>query len=166
MLNSPLDFGIQFTNRIHSTSSIRVFFKSFRVQNPYFPKNLQPKNPYKNPYFSTLQGSKPLFFPSESNTITFSSSGIIVNFTSARPGVATPFLAQEWVTSPGQITTIDKYCKSKNVFMKFFCFEVGQKFQGQPFYSTLTLSTFRVPNPYFPKKFRVHPYRGDSYGGG
>ena len=50
--------------------------------------------------------------------------------------------------------------------MKFFCFEVGQKFQGQPFYSTLTLSTFRVPNPYFPKKFRVHPYRGDSYGGG
>ena len=66
---------------LHSTSSIRVFFKSFRVQNPYFSKNLQPKNPCKNSYFSNLQGWKPLFFPPEINTLTFSSFGFINNFT-------------------------------------------------------------------------------------
>ena len=118
------------------------------------------------PYFLALQGSKPLFFPSEFNTLTFSSSRLINYFTSARrPGVATPTLAQEWVKSPGQIRTVHKYRKSKNIH-EVLVFGVGQKCLGQPIYSTLTLSTFRVPNPYFPKKFRVHPYRGDSYGGG
>jgi len=67
-------------SQIHSTSSIRVFFKSFRVQKPLFLQKSSAKNSYKNPYFSTLQGSKPLFFPSEF-TLTFSSPGIINNLT-------------------------------------------------------------------------------------